>query len=647
MAERHPSPDAFETWSQAQLSRRSFAAPHSIGYLKRLAVFLKCSARFMEEVAAAVVVKCFTPGEVVMAEGAENKSLWQVLRGSLEVHHQGHLLKSLCDGACFGEAQLLGFGHTAPDTVLARTHVEIAVLNRRAFAQVVNKYPTERSLIQNYVARNRHILRKSDRCSLRARTSQEPASSPQHPNAVPQAIKAKPRHGIGWPGTRGHNSVWPSLADWHWQLAQEPEGRRLHLWQLDFYSRASPDPLSSKASATVSSFSRSMEWSSTRPTSGTPSLAPPQAPYPELPAAVQRDPAALRARRFSRLGQRPRTTEGAPERDSFQGAGRGGWESAPVYSHPELSDVSPSVTEAIRTLSKGLFRSRWHCENMRSARDESSSTAGAHSATFSTLEEANVPVPPPRRLEVTLRGTFRVGDAEDGEAGADGQEDDRDLEETSRAPTRQEGIEETSEELLRERMGFGWSEQGAAPSGRSSVPAIRGGSASGAPSVCSTTDEGINLDELASAMLRQVKRILGHCSTGDGRVNTITSQSELSQTALEEASPQGNVSKTPRRRFASPPRSLCPSPTLWDQEESEPGFEVQLRLLTSRCGSSSAVAELTLDHLAGCQARGCICQPSLEEAEAWLLAYFGNRSVLRLAAKWPPVKVMVEPMTDG
>lgn len=77
-------------------------------------------------------------------------------------------------------------------------------------------------------------------------------------------------------------------------------------------------------------------------------------------------------------------------------------------------------------------------------------------------------------------------------------------------------------------------------------------------------------------------------------------------------------------------------------------LEIQVRLCRNRCGPSTAVLELILDHGVECHdEEGCRCRPPPDDAEARLLAHFSRHSLLRLAAKEAPVRVQLECLPEA
>merc|ERR1712032_1273664 len=110
---------------------------------------------------------------------------------------------------------------------------------------------------------------------------------------------------------------------------------------------------------------------------------------------------------------------------------------------------------------------------------------------------------------------------------------------------------------------------------------------------------GMELDDLVGAVEYHIRRILERSVRGE---------------ASRAASCEPTEERSPSPQYYSPSSSLSPSPTLRQNAEEQLNLCIFLRLCRSRCGSSSAVLELTLDHAAECsEASGCHCWPSPEE----------------------------------
>jgi len=327
-------------------------------------------------------------------------------------------------------------------------------------------------------------------------------------------------------------------------------------------------------------------------------------------------------------------------------------------------------------LSRCLLRSQWHCENLAKERSRSASASaspgpegsppperrrhGDRSVEFCEEERsrhteedlavASVGLTPPltarpvalspaRRLEVTLRGTFRTDDGDGGagdDPGADNEDRQQDASENVTPRANSARLCSKEEDSVRAMMGFGRDEAGSTPSGRTSVPAMRQ-STSGALSAPplhggpQMVDEGIDLASLEQCVEQHVCRILERGLHAPSRAAS--------------CEPQESTSPTPLPRCFSPTTSLCASPTPRSEEVT---VCIRARLCQTRCGSSSAVLALSLDHGPDCnEVSGCCCWPSPEDAEARLLAFFARRSWLRLTASQRPVRVLLEPLADA
>lgn len=268
-------------------------------------------------------------------------------------------------------------------------------------------------------------------------------------------------------------------------------------------------------------------------------------------------------------------------------------------------------------------------------------------------------------MEMTLRGTFQDS-AKDGDGAAvdsDG-EGDQTPPEGDQMPHRPATsvnfpVEEDGDSM-RARAGFGRGEGGAVPSGRCSIPGVRAGGGS-APPLLNTVRHGIEMGTLELAIEQHVRRILG----AQARAHSIDPPGSDDGSQTEAT----NLSWTPA--FCSPPRSLCSSPDPGRGRTPDPSrgrapdpsrgralsedggvtVGIFVRLCRSRCGSSSAILELVLDHCSECAAaaagvRGelwqCSCRPTPMDGEAKLLAYFVRHSLLRLTTLQLPVRVQLE-----
>lgn len=699
-------------------------------------MFSKCDPEFLKEIVANSKLEVFLPGQVVLIEGTGKPSLRIVLKGSVEVLSQGKSVRFLESGEHYGEEQLLGVLRPAPETLRARTVVEMQVLSRKALFETLRRNP-RKQLILEYLAvscKLQHQLVQCNgkvgvdgeakelmaKCSSRQLEVQRElevqhgrleqilglgqmadnlsqgslmrvggdAHADMHTDIVPGSVATifpERRMVLEEDVLPGR---WPSLSDWQKQLAASAKvtHRRLYCGAppLGMQRPNTVPACMSRASGSASRCSRlspSLPPREPSPQSLTeiaPSLQQP--PYPRMPHTARRCPPSLRSRRLKASG--PNAINGGRNRQPCSKADVSRLRGVPAAleaSECIQKDVSPSPAfspidsakqpmppgfgEAVGDLAQVLLRSEWHVANLVRAQSTSpvppweellGAPSTAHGQTSQGSAVAAVrglsselvgppvqavpqlglvtPLTPGRRLEITLRGTFRQDQIEE-HSGSDpgGAAKDDEVRETNSSATSASCWSE-SEATLRARMGFGMDEAGATPSGRSSVPAIRSGTACGTlspSSLSATVDEGLELSSLADIVEHYIIRLL-----------------ERSIRAGEHSPSRGASCDLPSCD-PSPRASPCPSPFPTGLTE-ELNLRVSVRLCHSRCGSSSAVLELLLDHGPECnEACGCRCWPTPEDAAARLRAHFARHSMRRLVSSHPPVRVLLESLDSN
>jgi len=459
----------------------------------------------------------------------------------------------------------------------------------------------------------------------------------------------------GTPSGRGKNArrrpAWQSLADWHRQVAASPEGRRLNVWQLEFYSRpsslqenwsqclssAEDTRPSSHMSVMCSTISELKTLSLGSKGSRSSFLTKQQQQYPLIPPL----PACHLARRSGSRSVTPRQKHvWTPRQPSDEGF-------ADMAEGAQLV----SVTDAVVALSCGVLQPRWRCSSFGSGwtpsdssdRTSASASGAPHQRRASPLLRAAVGQT--RRLELTLRGTFRdsswqqLDEVHDAEDHAGGQRHQR--------LTRVDAGYKSPDSLLRERMGFGRGEASATPSGRTSVPAIRpDGQASSFALPSMGMDEGIELESLASGVEHHVRKVIERCLRGES--------SRAPSCELGSSRRASSCEPIMEHRCLSPLLGHCSvqrgqSPCFQTMNDEPLSLCITARLRRSRCGTSSAVLELSLGHGIECRrsrARECRCRPSPEDAEVLISSHFARHSLLRLNARLPPVQVAAEVLPE-
>lgn len=442
---------------------------------------------------------------------------------------------------------------------------------------------------------------------------------------------------------------WQSLADWHRQVAASPEGRRLNVWQLEFYSRPSSaqenwsDWLNSaeetRHSSHMSAVSRVPTISEhndvamnavrgvSKAYSSSFTVKQKQQQYPLIPRLPARCVTPRQKQEWS-----PRQ----PSDDAFTDMTEGA--------------QMVSVTDAVVALSRGVLQPRWRCSSFGSGHipPDSSDRTSASASGAPNQRRASPASPlvraslgPSRRLELTLRGTFRHSSWQQPDAVHDAE--DRAEGECHQRRAQIDAGHQSPDNLLRERMGFGRCEAGATPSGRTSVPAIRpDGLASSLALPSMGMDEGIELESLVSGIEQHVRKVIERSVRGES--------SRAPSCEPGASRPASSCEPIREHRCLSPMPGHCSahrgqSPSFQTMNDEPLSLCVTVRLRLSRCGTSSAVLELLLGHGVECRrsrAGECYCRPSPEDAEALISSHFARHSLLRLNARLPPVHVAAE-----
>lgn len=79
-------------------------------------------------------------GQAIVREGDSSNEFYITLSGEVDIEHKGRITATLKAGAYFGEASLIGAG-LRRTTVRARTQVQLLMLRRNAFSQIIGNEP--------------------------------------------------------------------------------------------------------------------------------------------------------------------------------------------------------------------------------------------------------------------------------------------------------------------------------------------------------------------------------------------------------------------------------------------------------------------------------------------------------------------------
>lgn len=443
---------------------------------------------------------------------------------------------------------------------------------------------------------------------------------------------------------------WQSLADWHRQLAASPEGRRLNVWQMEFYSRPS---------------SAQEHWSDwlngaeeTRHSSHmcmVPSRVPTIAEDKDVAMNTVTGGSKGSSSSFT-VKQKQQQYPLIPRLPSRCVTPRQKHEWSPRHPSDEaFADMAEgaqmvSVTDAVVALSRGVLQPRWRCSSFGSGHipSDSSDRTSASASGAPHQRRASPASPllratlgPTRRLELTLRGTFRHSSWQQPDEAHDAE--DHALGDCHQRRAQIDAGSQSPDHSLRERMGFGRGEAGATPSGRTSVPAIRpDGLASSLALPSMGMDEGIELESLVSGVEQHVRKVIERWVRGESsRAPSCEPGASRPASSCEPIREHRCLSPMPG--YGSAHRGQSPSVQTMNDEPLS--LCVAVRLRRSRCGTSSAVLELLLGHGVECRrsrAGECHCRPSPEDAEALISSHFARHSLLRLNARLPPVHVAAE-----
>lgn len=121
--------------------------------IKKMPLFQQCDPRFVEEIIMNVAVEMFVAGSDIVVEDTEGSSMYIINRGTVDVMVKGERVAVLNDGAYFGEVSLLGVFPKRMATIRAQTFVDVRVLNRESFVQILEHYPYERMFFENEAIR--------------------------------------------------------------------------------------------------------------------------------------------------------------------------------------------------------------------------------------------------------------------------------------------------------------------------------------------------------------------------------------------------------------------------------------------------------------------------------------------------------------
>jgi len=128
--------------------------------LAQTRLFALCSKKDLRTVASAAKVHRYPQGTRLMEEGAPGESMYVILSGHVRVSRGGRKVATLGAGDAVGELAVIS---RCPRnaTVDADESVEVAEINRRSLAKLINDVPSfAQKLLESMAARVRELDKK-------------------------------------------------------------------------------------------------------------------------------------------------------------------------------------------------------------------------------------------------------------------------------------------------------------------------------------------------------------------------------------------------------------------------------------------------------------------------------------------------------
>ena len=109
--------------------------------LAQVPLFAACSKRELAGISRLMTEITVEAGKVLAEQGHLGNEFIVILEGRATVSRGGRTIRTLGPGDHFGEIALLDDDHRRTATVVADTDMEIAVLSRREFGQLLDEHP--------------------------------------------------------------------------------------------------------------------------------------------------------------------------------------------------------------------------------------------------------------------------------------------------------------------------------------------------------------------------------------------------------------------------------------------------------------------------------------------------------------------------
>lgn len=131
--------------------------------IKQSAFLRQFDPEFVEEMLSCVgCVRAivFLPKQVIVREGDQGDSMMVIAKGEVEISVHGVPVKRLGEGSFFGELVFVGATDVRTATITAVTFCDVRVIYRRAFTEVISKYPLVEQAFNSLVSHRIEAVQK-------------------------------------------------------------------------------------------------------------------------------------------------------------------------------------------------------------------------------------------------------------------------------------------------------------------------------------------------------------------------------------------------------------------------------------------------------------------------------------------------------
>lgn len=129
--------------------------------MKQNAFLKNFSPGFVEEMLGCeehIRAVVYMPNQVIVHQGAPGDSMMVIAKGIVEVSIGGKPVNRLGEGSFFGELVLVGAANIRTATITSVTFCDLRVIYRRAFMQILSKYPSDQAMLATLVNTRLHMV---------------------------------------------------------------------------------------------------------------------------------------------------------------------------------------------------------------------------------------------------------------------------------------------------------------------------------------------------------------------------------------------------------------------------------------------------------------------------------------------------------